>query len=345
MPRTLRNEQAWLMTGSLVILAIVALGFLLSYTRPVLIPFVLAIFITSIVSPMVDIQVLQLGISRTVAVIITLLVVACAFSILALVAVQAALNLVKSADNYSHDIAAFGRDMLSRLEQWNVPISVDDIVRQVQSTVPRLATSTVGSVAGLLSQVVLVSIFVGFLVAGRNPGIIRQGVYADIDTQIRRYLGTKVVVSAVTGMLVWLTLYSFGLELASLFGLCAFALNFIPNVGSIVATLLPLPTAFAQFRDTPGLLLAVVLIPGAIQLTIGNVIEPKLMGEGLKLHPVTILLSLAIWGLLWGPVGMLLAVPITATIRIVLEQFAITQTASVLLAGQLPKWPKEERVA
>ena len=81
---------------------------------------------------------------------------------------------------------------------------------------------------------------------------------------------------------------------------------------------------------------AVVLIPGAIQMTIGNVIEPKLMGGGMKLHPVTILLSLAVWGLLWGPMGMLLAVPMTAAIRIVLDHFEITQPASRLLAGTLP---------
>jgi AI-2 transport protein TqsA len=71
-------------------------------------------------------------------------------------------------------------------------------------------------------------------------------------------------------------------------------------------------------------------------MLIGNVLEPKLMGEGLELHPVTVLLSLAAWGLLWGPIGMLLAVPITAVIRIVLVRFEITKPIGELLGGRLP---------
>ena len=123
------------------------------------------------------------------------------------------------------------------------------------------------------------------------------------------------------------------LKLASVFGLLAFMLNFIPSIGSIVATLLPLPTAAAQFADTPWMIALVLLIPGAIQITIGNVVEPKLMGDGMRLHPVTILLALAFWGLLWGPIGMLLAVPIMAALRIVFDKFEITQPAS-RLAGR-----------
>ncbi|MEE8452823.1 MAG: AI-2E family transporter [Thermoguttaceae bacterium] len=81
---------------------------------------------------------------------------------------------------------------------------------------------------------------------------------------------------------------------------------------------------------------AVVGIPGMVQMIIGNVIEPKLLGKGLELHPVTVLLALTFWGLLWGIVGMVLAVPITATIRIVLMRFATTKPIGDLLAGHLP---------
>ncbi len=188
----------------------------------------------------------------------------------------------------------------------------------------------------LLSKGILVLFFIVFLLAGRNPYVIRRGVYADIDSQIRRYLVTKVAISAVTGILVWGVLHLFGLKLASVFGMLAFMLNFIPSIGSIIATCLPIPVAAAQFQDNYVMMIGVVAVPGAIQLVIGNVIEPKLMGGGLRLHPITILLSLAFWGLLWGPAGMLLAVPIMATIRIVLDQFPITESASRLLAGQLP---------
>jgi AI-2 transport protein TqsA len=123
--------------------------------------------------------------------------------------------------------------------------------------------------------------------------------------------------------------------MAFLFGLLAFLLNFIPNIGSIIAMLLPLPIAVTQFED-PWMILAVVGVPGTVHVTIGNVIEPRLMGRGMELHPVTVLLSLAFWGLLWGVVGMVLAVPIVASLRIVFSRFATTQFLAQLLAGRLP---------
>jgi AI-2 transport protein TqsA len=126
-----------------------------------------------------------------------------------------------------------------------------------------------------------------------------------------------------------------GLRMAFVFGLLAFLLNFIPSVGSIIATLLPLPMAVAQF-NTVWPIIGVVAIPGTLQLVIGNAIEPKLLGRGLELHPVTILLALAFWGLLWGYMGMVLAVPITAIIRIILIRFETTRAMGNLLGGKLP---------
>jgi AI-2 transport protein TqsA len=83
-------------------------------------------------------------------------------------------------------------------------------------------------------------------------------------------------------------------------------------------------------------IIGVVAIPGALQIVIGNAIEPKLLGRGLELHPVTILLSLAFWGLLWGYMGMVLAVPITAIIRVILIRYETTRAMGNLLGGKLP---------
>jgi AI-2 transport protein TqsA len=84
------------------------------------------------------------------------------------------------------------------------------------------------------------------------------------------------------------------------------------------------------------MVVAVIAIPGAIHLTIGNLVAPKLMGRGMELHPVTVLLALAFWGLIWGIVGMVLAMPISASLRIVLSRFTTTRPLANLLAGQLP---------
>jgi AI-2 transport protein TqsA len=123
--------------------------------------------------------------------------------------------------------------------------------------------------------------------------------------------------------------------MAWLFAFLVFLFTFIPNVGPIVATLLPLPVAVTQFHD-PWMILATLAIPGAIHMTIGNLVTPRMLGRGMELHPVTVLLALAFWGLIWGIVGMVLAMPIMATLRIVLSRFNTTRPLAGLLAGHLP---------
>ena len=194
---------------------------------------------------------------------------------------------------------------------------------------------TAGTVVGLLTTGGLVAIFVVYLLAGRRPAELRTGFYAEIDAKVQRYIVTKVAVSATTGTLVGLILWLFGLELALVFGVAAFLLNFIPSVGSIVATLLPLPIALIQYESIWPII-GVLALPGAVQITIGNGVEPILLGESLDLHPVVVLLALIFWGMLWGVVGMLLAAPITAILRIVLARIETTRPVAEILAGRLP---------
>jgi AI-2 transport protein TqsA len=99
--------------------------------------------------------------------------------------------------------------------------------------------------------------------------------------------------------------------------------------------LLPIPIAFAQFKN-PWMVIPIVALPGTVHMTIGNFVEPKLMGKGLELHPVAVLLALALLGLMWGVIGMVLAVPIAAMVRIVLSRFTTTRALAELLAGELP---------
>jgi len=213
----------------------------------------------------------------------------------------------------------------------------EKIVSDLQNRIPRLVANTFGAVFNLLSNVFLVLIIVVFLLAGRNPYAVRAGVYADMDSQIRRYIAIKIAVSALTGVLVWAILGILKLPLAPIFGVLAFVLNFIPSIGSVISTLLPIPVAVARFQDAPLTIILVIALPGAIQMAIGNVLEPKLMGGELNLHPVTVLLALSFWGLLWGIPGMFLAAPLTAIIRIILVQFDTLKPIGNLLAGELPE--------
>jgi AI-2 transport protein TqsA len=332
---SLRNEQVWLAVGSLMIVATVALAFALVYTQDVMVPFVLAIFITVLVSPVFDFQVTRWRAPRWIAVLTTLLLVLALLGLLGYILIVAIQMMVRAAGEYSQQVVDLTERMFAQLNAHGIPVDQARITSELESHLPGIITRTAGTATTLVSRGFLIVIFVVFLLIGRNVHQPRTGIYAEIASTIRNYITTMTAIAAVTAVLVGTVLWALGLQMAWLFGLLVFLLNFIPNIGSIVATLLPIPVAVTQFQD-PWMVLAVVAIPGAIHLTIGNLIAPRLMGRGVELHPVTVLLALAFWGLLWGIVGMVLAVPIVAEMRIVLGRFGTTRPLAELLAGRLP---------
>ncbi len=337
-----RTDYSLLTTVSMMVLAAVAIAGALHFTRQVMVPFVLAIFISYLVSPMVDFLRVQCRIPRPVAVAMALLVGAGLFTLMGLLVTSSTQNLLQPANLqlYQDRIVAVVIKFFDMFESRNIDIG-QELIATLQDPnlqdlpIVNMLRTTVGAAFGVVVNGVLVFIFVIFLLIGRNPNQFREGFYAQIDRKIRSYIVIKFITSATTGLLTWIILSLFGLDLALVFGVMAFLLNFIPSIGSIIATLLPLPIALIQFES--GVAIAfVILLPGAVQFTIGTIVEPLVMGEGLDLHPVTILLALVFWGLLWGPVGMLLAAPITAVLRIVLGRLEITRPVAELLAGRLP---------
>jgi AI-2 transport protein TqsA len=319
-----------------MVLAAVAVAVALIYTRAVMIPFVLAIFISYLVSPLVDFLQLRLRAPRWTSIVAALFVVVGLMTLLGLLITVSTRGLIESAPIYRERLAHLAQTGFSLLGRYNIDLGQQTVLEAVrQLPILSFLRGTAGTVLGLLSNGFLVLIFVIYLLAGRNPNELRQGMYAQIDKLIRHYIVTKVTTSAATGILVGVALALFGLDLALVFGVLAFLLNFIPNVGSVAATLLPVPLALVQF-DSWWAIGGVIIVPAIIQNVIGNGIEPRMMGEGLELHPVTILLALVFWGLLWGAVGMLLAAPMTAVLRIVLGEFETTRPLAELLAGRLP---------
>ncbi len=332
----LRNEQVWLAVGSLMILAVVALAAALIYTRDIMIPFVLAIFITAAVAPIADFQVITWRLPRWLSVLSTLLLVLIMLALIGVVLIVAVQTMVRAASEYSTQVVSLAKEVLDELNTHHIKVDQARISTELESLIPGVITQTAGTVTSIVSHGFLIAFFVVFLLAGRKPEHRRIDIYAEIESTIRGYITTVTILSAVTSLLVGMVLWAFGLHMAWLFAALVFALCYIPNVGSIVATLLPIPVAVTQFHD-PWMILGVVAVPGAIHMTIGNFVAPKVMGRGLELHPVTVLLSLAFWGLLWGIVGMVLAVPIVAMLRIVLSQFNTTRPLANLLAGRLPR--------
>jgi predicted PurR-regulated permease PerM len=156
---------------------------------------------------------------------------------------------------------------------------------------------------------------------------------ADIALLVRQYITVKTVTNLITAAVSYFIMMFVGIDFAGFWALLIFALNFIPIVGAISAISLPVVLSLVQPEgggvQTAGL--ALVLLVGAEQ-TMSSAIEPRLIGKSLNLSPLVILLSLAVWGTLWGFAGMLLAVPITVTIMIILTQFYSTRPIAVMLS-------------
>ena len=174
-----------------------------------------------------------------------------------------------------------------------------------------------------------------FMVAGKQAARRPESVLSEIEMRTKRYILTMVFTSSLTGFLVGLTLYFLGVPFAMMFGFLTFLMNFIPSIGSIIATLLPVPVVLLDPKLTPVGMILAVAVPGAIQFTIGNIVQPKIMGRSLDLHPITVLMSLVLFGLIWGIIGMFLATPIAAVLKFLCERFEYTRPVANVLAGRI----------
>ncbi|MDX8409976.1 MAG: AI-2E family transporter [Mariprofundales bacterium] len=146
---------------------------------------------------------------------------------------------------------------------------------------------------------------------------------------VNRYLAVKTWISLLTGALVWLWLLILGVDYPLLWGVLAFLFNFVPNIGSIIAAIPAVLLALVQLGVSPALLVAGGYV--AINLAIGNGVEPRFMGRGVGLSPLVVFLSLVFWGWVLGPVGMLLSVPLTMVVKLALESRPQSRWLATLL--------------
>ncbi len=214
---------------------------------------------------------------------------------------------------------------------------------------PQAALGMVGNLAGnlgsLLNNAFLLFLTVCFILleASSFPRKVREafgdspeleGRMTEIGASIRRYLGIKTLTSMLTGILAYSALVVLGVKFAPLWGLVAFLLNFVPAVGSVIAAVPAV--ALALVDNSPETAAAVAVCYVAINISIGNFLEPRVMGDGMGLSPLIVIVSLVFWGWVLGPLGMVLAVPLTVILRILLGNQPETQWVAVLLGPAFP---------
>ncbi|MCK5529010.1 MAG: AI-2E family transporter [Kiritimatiellae bacterium] len=226
--------------------------------------------------------------------------------------------------------------------------SLNDIISKALTgkNVWSIAGNTIGAVSGILSNTFVVLLVVLFFLSEAAifpqklramPGMTQKSLdnITEAITSIRRYMGLKALTSLITAVCVFVLAKAFKLDIPIILAVLAFLLNFIPNVGSIMAAI-------------PGIILALITYGGgaafgvgvgylAINVLIGNILEPRIMGDSLGLSPLVVVLSLLLWGWVLGPVGMLLSVPLTTTAKLFMANIDETRGIAILMSDAPPK--------
>lgn len=336
---------------SLVIVAalvIIVAG--LKQAGTLLLPFLVAVFFSMLAAPIV-LWIEQRGIPPALAVLTTMVGVLGVMMGFGALVTTSITGFEEALPGYRAALDSMFRQVVEELAGRGFDLSAALQGEKLEpGVVVGMAGSFMGGIIAALSNTALVMftmVFILLEVAG-FPRKLRAAIgrpdadlseFTEIMAEVQRYLGMKTVVSAVTGLCAALLLMVVGVDFALLWGLVAFLLNFIPTVGSIIAAVPPLAVTLVQ--PELGLLSFLVVAGGylVINTVIGNIIEPQLVGRRLGLSPLVVFLSLVFWGWVWGPLGMLLSVPLTIAVRIVLERNEDLHWIAVLL-GPSPEYER-----
>jgi len=208
-----------------------------------------------------------------------------------------------------------------------------------------LLTGLLNTITSLIGNIFLILIYVIFLLFEQTSFRSKVNAFyrdktksesaydllGEIDTSMGSYITLKTLVGLITGVLSFIALYIIGVDFAFFWAFLIFLLNYIPNIGSLVATLFPAVIALLQFGEWK-YSVYVLLSVGVIQVIVGNLLEPKILGNSLNVSSLVVLLALAFWGSIWGVVGMFLSVPITVMMIIIFAQFPATRGIAILLS-------------
>lgn len=312
----------------------------LKYAAPVLVPFLLSIFIAVLLLPVVR-WLVNHRVPEALALVLIMVV-------FILFAVMLASFLGSTVNAFYQDLPIYEEKLqhlmvhsIAWLNTQGIEIS-ESIVRD--SINPSRIMGTVASVfnglSGALTSTFLIVFTVIFILleASGFAGKVKRAFgettqalqhFERIAQTVQEYLVLKTFISLATGLLVWLCLLILDVPYSSLWGLAAFLLNYIPNIGSIIAAVPALLVSLITQDILTATLVATMYI--IVNTVIGNMIEPRVMGRSLGLSSLVVFMSLVFWGWLWGPIGMILSIPLTMSLKIALETNVSTRWLSVLL--------------
>jgi len=311
-----------------------------------LVPFLLAIFIAVISFPFMS-MLQQKGLSKGLS--LTLVISAVIVTVVGL-----GYLIGSSVNDFSQALPLYEESITAK---WSGVIQwLNDHGISVAGSIEKMAdpTAAVGLLSSIIKgfggvlansfMIILTVIFILMETAGRAPGVMDtdnagteslpsngNDFFHVFVGKLRSYMGMKTLISILTGAIIAIAMWLIGVDYPVLWGVLAFMLNFVPNIGSIIAAVPAVMLSLIQQGVGSALLVAAVFV--AVNMVVGNVIEPRYMGKGLGLSTLVVFVSLVFWGWVLGPVGMLLSVPLTITVKLALDSKPETRRLGQLLGA------------
>ncbi|MDR0786587.1 MAG: AI-2E family transporter [Gemmatimonadota bacterium] len=352
------TRQSYISPGLRFLLSFACLVIIIAGLRaasPILVPFALALFVAIVSLPLLR-GFRRWGMPTAPAILVIVLFDGLALFVLGSLIRLTSLEAIAAYPFYLQRLleleretitwfGSHGLELVPPSELW-FPSQTIDAAGQVVTTNPDLnwILTAVRSLArwatDILTTVFLVVLIFIFILAEstrferkmmRVAGGERLGRAVKIITEIQHYLAIKTLISIASGVTIGVALWAMNVDFALLWGVLAFALNYIPNVGSIAAAVPAILIALLQFG--PGVAAITVVIHIAVNALFGNLLEPMLMGRQFGISPLMVMIGLVFWGWVWGPIGMFLSVPLTVALKIGLENSNDFGWVAVLMAS------------
>lgn len=338
----MNTGERWLFNFAALVVVIAGI----KTASPIIVTLLVALFVALVCAPL-SIGMQRRGVPTVVAVLIVLTLLLSLIAGLSAV-VGGSVNAFREAiPTYEARLAEQMQSLWILAASYDIPVDIDQIRQSLNTSgIFSMLSNLLAALGGLLTNGFLILLIVVFILmeAASMPEKVRVAfqrderepflAFAQFMTHLNKYLAIKTLVSAATGVIAALWLLYLGVDFPLVLGLLAFLLNYIPTLGSIIAAVPAVILAFMQFG--PGMAGITALGYVAMNVGLGNVLEPRLQGRGLGLSPMVVFLSLIFWGWLLGLVGILLAIPLTMTAKLAFEETPRYQWLAILLGPERP---------
>jgi predicted PurR-regulated permease PerM len=348
---TVREDDSrhWTCGTTLAVIAAILVLAALKATKDIAVPIVLSVFVFFLLSPLLD-RLDRLRVPHVLGIVVCFLLVVLIVGLAWWVVYKTVSMLVSMIPVYVDRVGALDRLLTQKFSSYiSVPKGetfLSQIPLQWEDMLVGGVTTVSSQLISVIKVCVLVILFVLFMLMEKQlflPKVFHAFSESNgpmvamlgqrISRQVSKYLLLKAVISLLTGLMFYLTAMIAGMDVPMLYGVLAFVFNFIPSIGSIIVTILTILMSLIQFAPHWGPVIFVSVMAISTQMILGNIIDPKLQGGQLNLSPVVILISLSIWGYIWGVVGMFIAVPLTSCAEIICANIKSLKPIAVLLSS------------